>query len=85
MIVPYEEISRDTLLSLIESFVLREGTDYGDREVEIEKKVADVVDQLKCGDAFIVFDPASESINIISRREAISMSLLNADGGVCEQ
>ncbi len=42
MIIPWQELSTETLDNLIESFVLREGTDYGMQEKTLEQKVADV-------------------------------------------
>ena len=63
--VPHAELSADALHGLIESFVLREGTEYGEREVPLERKVAQVMRQLERGEARIVFDPASESIDIV--------------------
>ena len=62
--VPYGELSADLLHAVIESFVLREGTDYGEREYSFEDKVADVMRQLKKGEAKILFDPESESVTI---------------------
>lgn len=43
MIIPWQEISEDTLHRLIEAFVLREGTDYGEHEIPMEDKVLQVV------------------------------------------
>jgi uncharacterized protein YheU (UPF0270 family) len=63
--VPHTELSADALRGVIESFVLREGTDYGARDVSLEDKVAQVLRQLERGEARIVFDPASESITIV--------------------
>lgn len=63
--VPYTELSADALRGVIESFVLREGTDYGARDVSLEDKVAQVLRQLERGEARIMFDPASESITIV--------------------
>jgi uncharacterized protein YheU (UPF0270 family) len=62
--VPYTELPPDLLHAVIESFVLREGTDYGEREISLQDKVAGVVAQLKRGDAKIIFDPESESVTI---------------------
>ncbi|SPZ01389.1 Uncharacterised protein family (UPF0270) [Proteus mirabilis] len=39
MIIPWQELSTETLDNLIESFVLREGTDYGMQEKTLEQKV----------------------------------------------
>ena len=51
MIIPWQDISPDALDNLIESFVLREGTDYGEHERSLEQKVADVKRQLQSGEA----------------------------------
>lgn len=63
--VPYTELSPEALRGVIESFVLREGTEYGDRDVSLDDKVTQVTRQLRRGEAQIVFDPASESIDIV--------------------
>jgi uncharacterized protein YheU (UPF0270 family) len=66
VVVPYAELSAELLHAVIESFVLREGTDYGEKEIPLQDKVARVVTQLKKGEAKIVFDPESESITIVT-------------------
>ena len=48
-----------------ELFVLREGTDYGEREVSLEQKVAQVLRQLERGEAQIIFDATLQSIDIV--------------------
>jgi uncharacterized protein len=63
--VPYTELSEDALRGVLESFVLREGTEYGERDVSLDQKVAQVTSQLRRGEAQIVFDPESETIDII--------------------
>ncbi len=65
VVVPLGELSPAALRGLVESFVLREGTDYGTRDVSLEDKVAQVLRQLERGEARIMFDPASESITIV--------------------
>ena len=62
--VPFAQLAPETLQALVESFVLREGTDYGVQEVSLASKVAQVVRQLQRGEARIVFDPATESVDI---------------------
>jgi len=64
VVVPHTELSTDLLRSVIESFVLREGTDYGEREFSLNEKVARVIRELERGDARILFDPETESVNI---------------------
>ncbi|CRL64766.1 MULTISPECIES: YheU family protein [Proteus] len=65
MIIPWNELSAETLDNLIESFVLREGTDYGIQEKTLEQKVADVKKQLKSGEAVLVWSELHESVNIM--------------------
>jgi uncharacterized protein YheU (UPF0270 family) len=66
--IPYTELSAQILRAVIESFVLREGTDYGERELPLDEKVARMMAQLKRGEASIVFDPASDSVTILPAR-----------------
>ncbi|HEX3603758.1 MAG TPA: YheU family protein [Steroidobacteraceae bacterium] len=68
--VPYGELSAELLHAVVESFVLREGTDYGVREFSLEDKVAGVIRQLKKGEAKILFDPESESVTIAVRQSS---------------
>jgi uncharacterized protein len=63
--VPHAELSADALVGVIKAFVLREGTDYGEREFTLEQKIAHVRAQLENGDAEILFDPDSASIDIV--------------------
>jgi len=67
--VPHDQLSTEALRELIESFVNREGTDYGLHERTLEQKVADVLRQLENGEAVIVFEPKDESINIRATSE----------------
>jgi uncharacterized protein len=67
VVVPYTELGPELLHAVVESFVLREGTDYGAKEVSFEAKVARVIAQLRSGEAKILFDPTSQSVTIVSR------------------
>ena len=64
VLIPHGELSAEALHGVIESFVLREGTDYGEREYSLEQKVAQVRAQLERGQARIVFDPESDTVTI---------------------
>lgn len=65
VVIPHRELSAAALRGVLESFVLREGTDYGAREVSLDQKVAQVLQQLERGEAHIVFDAVLESIDIV--------------------
>ena len=67
--VPHRELAADLLRAVIESFVLREGTDYGELEFSLHQKVARVERQLERGEARIFFDPATQSVEIIAGGE----------------
>jgi uncharacterized protein YheU (UPF0270 family) len=67
VIVPHTELAADLLHAVVESYVLREGTDYGEREVSLQDKVAQVLRQLQRGEAQIVFDPATQTVGIIRK------------------
>ncbi|MFT3752570.1 MAG: YheU family protein [Paludibacter sp.] len=70
VVIPHTELSADALRGVIESYVLREGTDYGVAEYSLEQKAAHVMRQLERAEAQIVFDPDSESIDIIVSQPA---------------
>jgi uncharacterized protein len=63
--IPHAELSADALRGVIESFVLREGTDYGEHEHSLEQKVAQVRAQLERGQARILFDPESNTVTLV--------------------
>lgn len=69
MIIPWQDIAPDTLENLIEAFVLREGTDYGESERSLEQKVTDVKRQLQCGEAIVVWSELHETVNIMPRAQ----------------
>lgn len=66
--VPHAALSAEALRGVIEAFVLREGTDYGGREISLDAKVAQVMQRLKRGEARIVFDPRTRSVDIVVAR-----------------
>ena len=38
MIIPYDQLSEEALNALIEDFVTRDGTDYGETELTVQEK-----------------------------------------------
>ncbi|CNH64825.1 YheU family protein [Yersinia pekkanenii] len=67
MIVPWQQVDAETLDNLLEAFVLREGTDYGEHERSLAQKVEDVRRQLVSGEAILVWSELHETINIMTR------------------
>jgi uncharacterized protein YheU (UPF0270 family) len=64
MIIPWQDLPAATLDNLIESFVLREGTDYGEESFSLAEKVAQVHLQLERGDVVILYSELHESVTI---------------------
>nr|WP_232222055.1 YheU family protein [Alcanivorax jadensis] len=69
MIVPWKDLPADTLTNLIEEFVTRDGTDYGDQEIPTATKVEQVRNQLKKQEAFVVFDEVTESVSVMGKEQ----------------
>ena len=69
VIIPPEQLSADALQGVIEEFITREGTDYGDVEWSLLDKVKQVHAQLRSGGAQIVFDTHAETCTIMTREE----------------
>ena len=67
MIIPHTELGPDTLQALIEEFVTREGTEYGEQYVPLSTKVKQVMAQLNRKEVFIVYSELHESCTIVSK------------------
>jgi uncharacterized protein YheU (UPF0270 family) len=65
--VPYTRLSAPVLRRVAEAYVTREGTDYGQVERPLAAKIDAVIRQLERGEATIVYDARSDSINIVPR------------------
>ena len=61
--VSHSSLQPNTLRRVIEEFVSRDGTDYGNVEKTVEQTIADVMRQLDRGEARLVVDPATGSVN----------------------
>jgi uncharacterized protein YheU (UPF0270 family) len=62
--IPHAALSATALRGVVESFVLREGTDYGEREVGFEEKCGQVLKQIERGEARVVFDSVTATVGI---------------------
>lgn len=63
MIIPHHELSAEALAGLIEEYVSRDGTELG----EVGDKSVEVTRLLDSGELVLVYDPESQSCNIITR------------------
>ena len=69
--VPYDQLSPEALQGVIEEFVTRDGTDYGEIEVPLETKKSQVLGQLKSEKAVIIFDQKSETCTILKSDDPV--------------
>ena len=67
MIIPYSALSEDTLHALIEDFVTRDGTDYGDIEMSTQVKADHLLALIKTGDLLITYNDETESCGLVSK------------------
>ncbi len=67
--IHYQQIESDTLRKLVEEFIMREGTDYGAVEMELDQKIDMVIHQLKKDAAIITWNTTMESYNIVLKQD----------------
>ena len=75
MIIPYEQLDETTLNNLIEQYILREGTDYGEVEYSLEQKTNQILQQIKLKSIYIIYSELNESVTLISHEELKKMQL----------
>ncbi len=68
MIIPHQSLASDTLRNLIEEFVTRNGTDYGNYDLTMDDKVQSVQQRLNAGEIVILFIESSQSVNIVEKQ-----------------
>ena len=69
MIIPPDRLPADTLQSILESYVMREGTDYGEVEKTLQEKTDDLKRAVAVGDVVIVYDADLDSINLMLKQD----------------
>lgn len=73
--IPYDQLSLKALHGVVEEFVTRDGTDYGEVEVPLGSKIAQVLAQLRSGKAIIVFDQETDSATILRSDDPLVKAL----------
>lgn len=66
MIIPFKELEAQTLSNLLQTVVLREGTDYGEVELSMEEKVQSLYSKLQSGEAVLVYSQEYETVSVQS-------------------
>ena len=81
--IPADKLSPDALQGVIEEFISRDGTDYGEIEASRETKFRQVRQQLERGSAVLIFDDETETTNIFLANDPIFKEL-DASTGASE-
>ena len=64
--IPVNKLSPEALQGVINEFISRDGTDYGEREVSPETIFRHVKQKLETGSAVLIYDDKTETTNILS-------------------
>ena len=67
MEIPYKKLAPDVLRAVIEEFVTREGTDYGEGNFSLDEKVAQVICQLDVKSIYLSYDSENLSCHLQKR------------------
>jgi len=62
--IPANKLSPEALEGVIEEFITRAGTDYGEVEASLDTKFRQVKSRLATGEAVLIFDDETETTNI---------------------
>ncbi|WP_035240897.1 YheU family protein [Desulfobacter vibrioformis] len=73
--IPYDQLSPEALHGVVEEFVTRDGTDYGEVEMPLGTKIAQVLGLLRSGKAVIVFDQGTESCTVLRSDDPLVKAL----------
>lgn len=74
MIIPFADLESSTLHNIIEGFVLREGTEYGEYDCSLADKVQQIMLQLKKGDVVLVYSELHETVNLVPKEQIAASS-----------
>lgn len=74
--IPPNKLADEILVSIIEEFINREGTDYAKQEVKLDVQIKRARSKIMRGDVLIMFDPKTESCNLITKEELSSIKKL---------
>ena len=71
--VPVDRLAADVRNALLEEYASRDGTDYGERELTLAEKVANLERQLADGELCILYESESEQWDLLPAEQAIAL------------
>jgi uncharacterized protein YheU (UPF0270 family) len=73
--IPVNKLSPEALQGIINEFISRNGTDYGEMEVSRETNFRHVKDKLENGSAVLIYDDEAETTNIFLANDPVLKKL----------
>lgn len=73
--IPLERVDPEVLVSMLEEYASRDGTDYGARELSLDEKVSNLRRQLQSGELAIAYDLASEQWDLLTSAQLTQFEL----------
>ncbi len=64
--VPCQRLPQAVYRALLEEYVTRDGTDYGERELSLEEKVQDIQGRVARGEVRLLFESESEQWDLVA-------------------
>ena len=71
--VPMGRLAPDVRNALLEEYASRDGTDYGERELTLAEKVANLERQLADGELCILYEGDSEQWDLVPAEQAVAL------------
>jgi len=68
--VPSGALSPEALVGVVEEFITREGTEYGEREFSLAEKRAQVLRLIELGEVVIVYEPETGTTTLKPKQSA---------------
>lgn len=68
--IPFADLEKDTLHTLLEEIVTRDGTDYGAVEISTLRKIEQAIHQLQKGYIFLMYDNETQTCGLVLAEEA---------------
>ena len=75
-LISISRLSPEALQGVIEEFISRNGTDYGEIETSRETKFRQVKCKLETGEAILIYDDETETTNILSAHDPVLKTLM---------
>jgi uncharacterized protein YheU (UPF0270 family) len=75
-LIPVGRLSPEALQGVVEEFISRNGTDYGEIEISRETKYRQVKCKLQSGEVILIFDDATETTTILLANDPVLKTLM---------